>query len=261
MRRYSIFIILSFALSAAFRIADIFLVEHIWLKVLFFVILFLGVAFIALECAKNDCTVKAISYENKFRLDIFAFICACGMFVDFVVSAQGIYYCIIDSTANAMRTFLEAFQCVFALLGTVCFVLIALSYKNPKRFDFRKLGLFNLILLLWALSRCLIGLTDIYELQNTSSITMYLTLLFCLMALYCFLYETQGKAVKKFSLFSIRSFGSVGFICFVTQIVSVIHKDSSILDEQTLFVLSMYFISLFLHTLSTDVMYRQKISD
>lgn len=257
MRKYSIFIVFSFVLSAVFRIIDIILVSRVEFKILFFAMLFLGFGLIGIESFKADFTVKTVSYDSIFHLDTFAFICVCGMFADFISSAEGIYFCIIDNTVNLMRTMLEVCQCVFALLGCICFLLIALSYKKPGRFDFRKLGLFNLVLLLWALSRCFIGLTDIYELQDTSSIIMYLNIMLCLSAIYCFLSEILNDKPNRFSVFSFRCFGCSGGVCFLTQIVSVAHKDAYIFDEQTLFVISMYCISLFFYFLYVDIMHRQ----
>lgn len=260
MRKYSLFILLAFFCCSVFRVMDIFVVSNTVFRVLFYVSLLLGITLIGLDTLNIKYCVNTVNYDSKYRLDVFSFICVCGLFVDFISSALGVYSCFADASVNAMRTALELMQCVFALIGDICFLMIALSYKKPKRFDFRKLGFFNLFLLLWVVSRCLIGLTDIFELQNTSSVVMYITLIFCFSAIYCFLIEIQSDKIKSFSLFSFRTFGYVGGVCFFTQAVSVIHKDTGLFDEQTLFIFTMGTLSAFFYLLSRDVLSRQKKS-
>lgn len=198
----------------------------------------LGILFIAYDSYKETCFSNAFAGKNLFRIDIFAALAGAGLFVDFVGSAVRVYNSLSERTALAIA----ALNLVFSIAASAYFGIMALSLRKEK-YDLKKLKLFNLIPLLWAITKMAGLLESADSLKDTGVLLRNLTSV----AMLCFLFrlpsevENEG-APQRLTVFFARANSYLGMLLFFDSVMLVFSGGQGFFTYESAYALTEFSI-------------------
>lgn len=261
MKRYaSVISLLLFLSSLTVRLVSIFAGSSTVLSVVFYVLLVFGLAMLAIDSILQKKYAPAFVTENKFHLNIFAFIASAGFFVDFISDSLSIFYRVDSGDYRILVTFIPlCFACVFALLSSFYFVIIGLSFGG--NYDFRSLRFFHIVPLVWSASK-LFGMLSFVSTfnQEDASELKYIVLIFSATTFFAFGYEVgSNSGARQFTVFSIRALYFTGTLYFINELMLLLNGSKSFSIEDGMLSLTIMLLSGFMFFCEKNIIHHSKL--
>lgn len=224
----------------------------------FFLLLALSVAFSAFVFFQKDLRRNPIEQESSRSLFICGILCGVFMFYDFVHQCINCYTYASKTTYLSMNYFIPMLLLgVFALLSSVYFVILAISFKT-KQYDFKQLRLFHIVPFLWSLFGLFVSLTNYNDkLYAEETFLKYAVLIFALLFFFSFMgvVEKGRKMLNMLAFFGL-SYGCLAFSIAVPRIAALVF--GNILPAAEFSVLTFLFTGVFSIAVSMNILCQKK---
>lgn len=246
-RGYSKFALLFFVMAVVFRALILLLSQSNSFIVGFYACLSLGIVMLALDTLPKKTYANAFCYDNRFFLNVFSYIGAAGFLTDFMLQALNIYNYLNTFQYNVLLAVIPSLlQCAFAILSSVCFVIMGMSFSNRKDYDVRNLGAFNIVVLVYFISKGLSVLTNISKLNQIDTTLYYISIIFGILCAFSYAKEIDNtKGAKPASVFCFRCYSYVAMMYFIFVFTMVLKGNEAVRSEYFATGIITLFIGMF----------------
>ena len=250
-RRYKLSFVLAFLLlvSSAFVYGAILKFE-LSNKVNYIVygLVFLMLGMLAYQSFKEEEYPPAFDTEKSKAVADSAFFAGIGFLADFVNSAVGLVSALTSKRIIFALAGANAVSLVFALLSSLYFIAVFLSYKYDS-YDFRKLKHLHFAPLLWALARAgMIILNAVTFREDVFSSVKGLMLIFAILFFFSFISEIENEGgAKKAFVFFIGAFSYLCLLLFMIGFFALRYHKFALLSENSAFCLTSLCLFFFTH--------------
>lgn len=257
---YSQISLLSFLAAIVLKAVSVFTVDCTAVSVGFFVAVLLGLVLMGVDAFRQKNFAPAFNFENKFHLSFWAVLGCVGFFADFVSDSLRLYDIVKDGGYNfVVGALTVGFESVFAIISSICMVMVALSFSKNARYDFRELKLLNVFPLLWAVLKGVALLSQIEHNFSLTETAMYVAVISAIGAFYFFAKEVDNKkGAFASSVFSFKAYGCSATLYFACQVVDAVFDVSSI-DEGFVLSCTAFLTGAFLYFLEKSIRHYKKI--
>lgn len=203
--------------------------DNLPLTIAYYVTLCCGLIILAIDSFGDYDYANVFVFENNFHLGTFAYLTSVGFFVAFFGSLVDIYNSVMNETFKELTSFVPlCASCLFAMLSSVYFVMIAKSY-GKSGYDFRQLRLFNIVPLAWSASNIFGVLNQaISVFQDITSVLKYVVFAFSAITFYRIAIEVDNTdGAKHTTVFSMRGFYFSGILYFINELMLLLSKNNS----------------------------------
>ena len=167
---YSQISLLSFLIAIVLKAVSVFAVDCTAVSVGFFVAVLLGLVLIGIDAFRQKHFAPTFVFENKIHLSFWAVLGSVGFFVDFVSDSLRLYGIVKDGDYNfVVGAVTVGFEGAFAIISSICMIMVALSFVKNARYDFRELKLLNVFPLLWAVLK---GVALLSQIEHNFSLNL-----------------------------------------------------------------------------------------
>lgn len=257
---YSQISLLSFLIAIVLKAVSVFAVDCTAVSVGFFVAVLLGLVLMGIDAFRQKHFAPAFVFENKFHLSFWAVLGSVGFFVDFVSDSLRLYGIVKDGDYNfVVGAVTVGFEGAFAIISSICMIMVALSFVKNARYDFRELKLLNVFPLLWAVLKGVALLSQIEHNFSLTETAMYLTVISAIGAFYFFAKEVDNKnGAFASSVFSFEVYGFSATLYFVCQVLDAV-SDASLIDEGFVLSCTAFLTGAFVYFLEKSIRHYTKL--
>lgn len=257
---YSQISLLSFLIAIVLKAVSVFAVDCTAVSVGFFVAVLLGLVLMGIDAFRQKHFAPAFVFENKFHLSFWAVLGSVGFFVDFVSDSLRLYGIVKDGDYNfVVGAVTVGFEGAFAIISSICMIMVALSFVKNARYDFRELKLLNVFPLLWAVLKGVALLSQIEHDFSLTETVMYLAVISAIGAFYFFAKEVDNKkGAFASSVFSFEVYGFSATLYFVCQVLDAV-SDASLIDEGFVLSCTAFLTGSFVYFLEKSIRHYTKL--
>ena len=250
-RRYKLSFVLAFFLligAAAVYAATLRFELENKVNYLIYALVFLMLGILAYQSFREEEYPPAFEFKKSKGVASSAFLAGIGFLIDFINSAVGLYSSLNEKRINFAGVGANAVSVVFALLSSLYFITVFVSYKYTSN-DFRRLKFLHFAPLIWAFAKSgLIILNAVAFKEDVFSSVKGLMLIFAILFFFSFAYEIENESgAKKAFVFFLGAFSYLCLLLFFIGFIDICYKKTALLSENTAFALSSFCIFFFVH--------------
>ncbi|MBE6741215.1 MAG: hypothetical protein E7570_02835 [Ruminococcaceae bacterium] len=218
-----------------------------------FVFLMLGI--LAYQSFKEESYPPAFEIKKNNANAYSAFLAGIGFLIDFISNGISVYFTLTSKRIIPAEVATKAAALVFALLSSLYFMTVFLTYKYNS-YDFRKLKYLHLAPLLWALSgAALTVLNAVAFREDMFSAIKGLTLIFATLFFFSFIQETESKgSAKKALVFFVGAFSYLCLLLVAVKFFDLRYRNAVLLHEDSAFAVTSLLLFTFAHYFRNNIL-------
>ena len=250
-RRYKLSFVISFLLflcAASVYAATLRFELENKINYIVYGLVFLMLVIQAYQSFKEESYPPAFEIKKNRSVAFSAFIAGVGFLFDFIGSATELYKLLSEKRIIYSAVGTNLVSLVFALLSSLYFISIYLSYKYNS-YDFRKLRFLHFAPLIWAVSKAGLSiLNSIAFKEDVFSSIKGLMLIFAILFFFTFIGEIENsEGAKKTFVFFLGAFSYLSLLLFFIGFINICYKKTAFLNQNTTFSLTSFCLFFFSH--------------
>ncbi|MBQ9531111.1 MAG: hypothetical protein IJR70_03455 [Eubacterium sp.] len=250
-RRYKLSFVFAFlllVLSAVIYAAKIRFEFDNKVNFIIYGLVFLMLIILAYQSFKEKSYPSALEIKKIKSVSDSAFLAGIGFLIDFISCSMSLYTALNSKRIIYAKAGANAVSLVFALLSSLYFISIFLSYRYSS-YDFRKLKFLHFSPLLWALFRSGdIILNVVTFKEDVFSTTKGLMLIFAILFFFSFISEIENeKGAKRSFVFFVGAFSYLCLLIFSLRFFELRFRKAELLSEDSFFAVTSLCLFSFAH--------------
>ncbi len=211
-------------------------------------LVFLMLGILAYQSFKEEAYPPSFELKKINSVADSAFVAGIGFLIDFVNSAATTVSALTSKRIIFALAGANAVSLVFALLSSLYFITVFLSYKYTS-YDFRKLRYLHFAPLLWALAKSgLVILNAVTFREDVFSSVKGLMLIFAVLFFFSFISEIENKeGAKKAFVFFLGAFSYLCLLLFLIGIFALRYGKFAPISDNSAFFLTSLCLFFFAH--------------